>query len=120
MAASGTISVGATVTGTPTVGTDNIGPFNLTTGTAAAVRRDIVDLSAGANSIAIPTGAVGVLIIPPSGNGQTLVLEGAAADTGLKIHKTNPTFLSLETSSPSTAIVLTAGGTVTGMVVQFI
>tara|TARA_R110000868_G_scaffold395456_1_gene667128 strand:- start:4 stop:357 length:354 start_codon:yes stop_codon:yes gene_type:complete len=73
-------------------------------------------LSAGANTITLPTGGStvrGATIIPPSGNTQTLTLKGVTGDTGVPLHKTDPCSISFE--SGSTTFCLTAGGTVTGL-----
>lgn len=76
-----------------------------------------VNLASGANTISVPTAggvtAVGVWIIPPSGNAQTLTLKGVTGDTGVGLHPTNPAFVSL--ASGASSFVITAGGTVTGV-----
>ena len=72
------------------------------------------DLSSGNNAITVPSGAKGLTIKPPTGNAQTLTLKkGVNADTGVAIHKTDPTSLGLETGA---TVVLNAGGSVTGVV----
>lgn len=68
-------------------------------------------LSAGANTITVPTGATGVTIIPPTGNVVTLTLKGISGDTGIPLALASPTSIGL--ASGSSSFVLTAGGTVT-------
>lgn len=73
-------------------------------------------LSSGANTITAPTGGSTLscaTIVPPSGNTQTLTLKGVTGDTGVLLHKTDPTSLALD--STVTTFVLTAGGTITGL-----
>lgn len=71
------------------------------------------DLSSGNNTITVPSGAKGLTIKPPAANAQTLTLKGVNGDTGVAIHKTDPTSLGLETGA---TVVLNAGGSVTGVV----
>lgn len=68
-------------------------------------------LASGFNSIAVPTGAVAVTIIPPAGNTVTLTLKGITGDTGVPLHLTDPTSVGLATGS--TTIGITTSGTVT-------
>lgn len=73
-------------------------------------------LASGANTITAPTGGStlsGATIVPPSSNTQTLTLKGVTGDTGVLLHKTDPTSLALD--STDTTFVLTAGGTITGL-----
>ena len=75
----------------------------------------LVNLASGFNSVAVPTGsgAVGVTIVPPAGNTQTLTLKGVTGDTGVLLHKTDPTSLAIDSSV--TAIGITAGASITGV-----
>lgn len=83
-----------------------------------------VNLTTGANSFNTTTcpalaQAGAVWIIPPSGNGQSLVLKGISADTGLTMNPAAPMFWPLS-PSPQTAFVITAGGAVTGLILGFV
>lgn len=71
------------------------------------------DLSSGNNTITVPSGAKGLTLKPPSGNTQALILKGVNGDTGVAIHKTDPTSLGLETGA---TVVINAAGSVTGVV----
>lgn len=73
----------------------------------------IAALSAGNNSVSVPSGAKSVTIVPPSGNAQTLTLKGVNGDTGIALHATDPSSLAI--ASSVTAFVIAAGGTVTGI-----
>lgn len=80
----------------------------------------IVTLSSGANTITVPAGGstpTGVVILPPTGNVQTLTLKGVTGDTGIALHLTDPTSLAL--ASSVTSFVITAGGTVTGLLLYW-
>ncbi len=72
----------------------------------------IEDLEAGANTITVPTGAVGVTIILPSENTETLTLKGVSGDTGIALALTAPVSLSL---SSVASFVLTAGDAIEGV-----
>lgn len=56
----------------------NAGPFPLA-------------LTSGFNNVAIPTGAVGFSVIPPSNSAVAKTLKGVTGDTGVSISMTNPT-----------------------------
>lgn len=84
------------------------------TSTSSLGLPDFVNLAGGANTITVPsTSYTHVLILPPSGNVQTITLKGVSGDTGIAQSVTKPVLLSL--SSVST-FVLTAGGSITGVI----
>jgi len=90
--------------------------FDAASNAASPAQNDLVTLSSGANTITAPTGGSvpkGVTIIPPTNNDQTLTLKGVSGDTGIALHRTDPTSLALETGVSS--FVLSAGGTITGV-----
>lgn len=66
-------------------------------------------LASGANTITPPTGVVVVsaTLIPPSGNTQSITLKGVSGDTGIRLHNTDHTTISLHSSTAT--FVLTAG-----------
>jgi hypothetical protein len=65
-------------------------------------------LATGFNSIAVPPGSLGFILIPPVGSVITKTLKGITGDTGIPLHVTNPTWVSLP---PATATIgITAGG----------
>lgn len=95
------------------VGTETI---SAASNTASPGVMELISLVSGANTITAPTGGSTVkacTILPPSGNAQTLTLKGVTGDTGVAMHATDPTSLSL--ASSVTTFVITAGGAVTGM-----
>lgn len=73
-----------------------------------------VKLSSGDNTITAPaiTGltVTALTIIPPSGNTTLIKLKGVAADTGVALHKTDPTSIALDSSFVS--LVLNAAVTI--------
>ena len=85
--------------------------------TSANGQSDIVNLSNGFNTITIPTGGgtipTAVTIIPPDGNTNTITLKGVTGDTGISLHKLDPTTIGLNSSV--TTIGLTAGAAITGV-----
>jgi hypothetical protein len=66
-------------------------------------------LSSGANTITVPSGAVGVTLVPPVNNAVTMTLKGITGDTGIALSLVNPAHISL---SGVSTFVITAGGTI--------
>lgn len=77
----------------------------------------IQSLILGANTITAPvvSGLVvtGLMIIPPSGNTSLMTLKGVTGDTGVPIHKTDPTSLALDTTFVS--LVINAAAAIVGV-----
>jgi len=74
-----------------------------------------VNLSTGANTITAPVAAtpVRLTIVPPAGNIVLITLKGVTGDTGVPIHKTDPTTIGLD--STVVTLCLTAANTVNGV-----
>jgi hypothetical protein len=72
---------------------------------------DIVTLAIGANLITAPviTNLVvtGLTIIPPAGNVNLIVLKGVTGDTGINLHKTDPTSIALDITFVSLVLTVT-------------
>ena len=71
---------------------------------------------AGDNTVTVPTGGstpTAVTIVPPAGNTQAITLKGAGGDTGVALHKTDPTSLGI--GAAVTSFILNVAGTVTGI-----
>lgn len=80
---------------------------------------DLVNLSSGANTVTVNTKTAVLIVVPPTDNAQTITLKGISGDTGIELSPKAPFMLSFD-GSPPTSIILTAGGTVTGVqVLQF-
>lgn len=83
-----------------------------------------LNLTSGNNTInatvcpALPQ-AGGMILIPPTDNGQTLALKGITADTGIAISLVSPTLIGLA-PAPPTSFVITAGGAITGFQICWI
>jgi hypothetical protein len=86
--------------------------FNAAQNSSAPGVVGMQDLASGANTITVPTGATGVTIIPPAGNTETITAKGVTGDTGISLHRTNPSYIGLYSVS---TFVLTASGTVTAL-----
>lgn len=75
---------------------------------------ELVALASGANTITVPTSGSNlpkaVTIIPPTGNTTSITFKGVSGDTGVRLHDTDPSSISLHSSV--TTFVLTAGGTI--------
>lgn len=93
--------------------------FNAANNANAPGDIDVFTLASGNNTIPFPTGGTVVqaaTIIPPAGNTNTITVKGTNADTGVAIHKTDPTTLALDTTTTTqTSIVLTVGSTISGL-----
>jgi hypothetical protein len=86
--------------------------FAAVASTAGSGQNQLVNLTTGANTITVPTGAIAATILPPSGNTVAITLKGVTGDTGIALHKTDPTSLALNSVS---TFCLTAGGAITGV-----
>lgn len=114
MPATGTIAIDGLVEGLPT----GKRVFQASISSSAAVDHTVtVNLTAGTNTITVPSGTTAAVIIPPTTNTQTISLRGAAGDTGVALSRTKPTVLSFDTTV--TSFILVAGGTINGLVVAF-
>lgn len=80
---------------------------------ASPAQIETVTLAAGANTITPPTSATACTIVPPSGNTSTITLKGVTGDTGVVLHKTDPTSIGI--NSASDTFVLTAAAEITGV-----
>lgn len=90
--------------------------FSAANNAASPGQIDIVTLANGANTITPPAGGStpkAVTIIPPSGNVTLITLKGIAGDTGVALHKTDPTTIALD--SPTATFVLNAGAQIVGV-----
>lgn len=90
--------------------------FSAANNTSSPGQMDIVTLASGANTITPPTGGstpTACTIIPPSTNTDTIILKGVTGDTGVSLHKTDPTSIGL--NSPTGTFVLTAGAQIAGV-----
>ena len=74
-------------------------------------------LSSGANTITVPS-STGVTvtactIIPPTGNTTSITFKGVTGDTGVRLHNTDPSSISI--NSDVTSFCLTAGAAIQGV-----
>lgn len=90
--------------------------YSASSNTASPGSVTVHTLSAGANTITVPTGGFTVkaaTIIPPVGNTAAITLKGIAGDTGIILSDTEPTSIAFETAPAN--FVINAGGTITGL-----
>jgi hypothetical protein len=77
----------------------------------------LVSLTNGFTTVTAPviSGIVvtGLTIVPPAGNTNLITLKGITGDTGVPIHKTDPTSIALDTTFTSLGLV--AVTTITGV-----
>ena len=78
----------------------------------------IISLASGANTITVPLipGVIvvtGLTIIPPAGNTSLMTLKGVAGDTGIALHKTDPTSIGLDLAF--TSLVINAAAKIDGV-----
>ncbi len=69
----------------------------------------LLALSSGFNTVSVPTGAIGCLLVPATGSAITKTLKGLTGDTGVPIRTDGPTLLWLPNSTASFG--LTTSGT---------
>lgn len=78
-----------------------------------ALFTELVNFASGGNTINIPAGAKGLTMAPPVGNTTGIFLKGVSGDTGFRIHNTDPSTMTFDTST--TSIVFRALGAITGV-----
>jgi hypothetical protein len=91
--------------------------FSAASNTNSPASENIYTLAVGANTITLPTGGStpkGATIIPPVGNEETITLKGVSGDTGIALHKTDPTSITFDSPAPA-SFVLTAGDEIEGL-----
>lgn len=80
---------------------------------------DYVTLSAGHNTIAVPSAATAVTIVPPTGNAIAITLKGSdgdetlGEDRGIRLHNTDPATIAID--SATTTFRLHAAGEIEGL-----
>lgn len=77
---------------------------------------ELKTLANGNNTITVPTAGstpTAVTIVPPGDNATAITLKGVNADTGIRIHDTDPTTIALDDSVAS--FVLNAGAEIIGV-----
>ena len=109
---SSTLTISGSSVGEP-AGSRAIGPVSITNATAVGETISMA-LANGDNVITIPTGAVAVLIVPPSGNASTITYRTSLnnADGGVPISQGTFPFLHSFPSTPPTTITLKATGAI--------
>jgi len=77
----------------------------------------IVTLATGANTLTAPVitdlVVTGLTIIPPAGNTSLMTLKGVTGDTGIKLHDTDPSSISLDSTFVS--LVINAAAEIVGV-----
>lgn len=111
MAKTSRVSIGITVEGDGETGTYVPPTSPITNATAPQGGPIAYALSAGNNVITIPTGAIGVIIVPAATNGNAKTLKGVAGDTGVALRTNAPSVISFATGS--TVFSINATGTET-------
>ncbi len=74
--------------------------FTDTVNASSPSQDTFVNLASGANTITAPVAATPTrcTIVPPAGNIVLLTLKGVTGDTGVPLHKTNPTTFAVDSS----------------------
>lgn len=83
---------------------------------ASPAEIDLVTLSAGDNTITVPTSGStpkSCTIVKPSDNELAIKLKGHAADVGVRLHDTDPDTVSLHSSQAT--IILNAAAEIVGV-----
>lgn len=86
--------------------------FDAVVNSAGSGQNQLVNLSSGANTITVPSGAVAVTIIPPAANAVAMTLKGVAGDTGIALSLLAPSSISLLSVS---SFVINAASAITGV-----
>jgi len=80
-------------------GSSAIAPAVITNATSVSNITVQTFVAATFAAVVVPAGAVGYVMKPPAGNLGTITLKGVTGDTGVQLHKTNPSAGSLEVSA---------------------
>jgi hypothetical protein len=83
---------------------------------ASPAQIDVVTLASGPNTITPPSSGTtpkALTILPPAGNTVLITLKGVTGDTGVPLHKTDPTSIGVD--STLTTLVLTAAAEIAGV-----
>lgn len=112
------MAVTATRSTTITYSVDVVGTQTLTaaSNTASPGSVEIKTLASGFTAHTPPTGGttvVALTLVPPSGNTTALTLKGVTADTGIRLHNTDPSTITIDPSV--TSIGLTTGAQIVGV-----
>jgi hypothetical protein len=70
---------------------------------------------AGNNTVTVPPLSGGMIIIPPIGNTQALILKGVNGDTGMPLHLTAWYAQAFPVAGPPANFVINVSGTVTNL-----
>lgn len=118
MAASGTLSVGGSISDMPT-GSRTVGPLTMTAAAASGVVIHVI-LQSGANTITLPTAiAPSMAVIKlPATNTALVTLKGVTGDTGIVIGKTGFAVIPFNSASPPTDFCLTSAALQTGLTTE--
>jgi len=118
MPATGTLTIGGSITDQPT-GNRTLGPITQTSSAASGVVQQII-LQSGANTITLPTAIKPTLAIIklPATNTHLVTLKGVTGDTGVVIGKTGAAVIPFNAASPPTDFCLTSADTQTGLVTE--
>lgn len=83
---------------------------------ASPAEIDLVTLSAGDNTITVPTSGTtpkACTIVKPTNNATLIKLKGAGGDTGIKLHNTDPDTISIDATQ--TSFILNAAAQIDGV-----
>ena len=99
--------------------TNEVIPINAANNAASLVEQRGLNLASGDNTLSIPV-VNGVTftrltLIPPAGNTQLIKLKSVGGDSGVQLHKTDPTSLGIDSTLAS--VVLNAAGIVNDFLV---
>lgn len=99
-------------------GYTNIGPYSIPNVTANNYSQRMDTLASGANTIAVPSWAGTMIIVPNPSNIIALTFKGVAGDTGVAMSPDQPWIVSFAASPPA-SIVINAASTL-GTLTTFI
>jgi len=78
-----------------------------------------ITLANGANTIAVPTWAVGCIIRPNPLNAVAMTLKGVTGDTGIPLDLTGPSLINFPATPPATFVLTSTGAGATVTTIEF-
>lgn len=97
---------------TPDGGTESVGPISIV-GTIVP-QRTFLALQSGNNTFAVPTGAVGCIITPPSTGGVVLKVKTVSGDTGMDIPEGSSSLVLFDSLNLPSDLYINAASTMSG------
>lgn len=79
-----------------------------------------VNITTGQTTIAIPSGAIGVKVKPPTANATLFTVAATNTDAGFPLSRTTPSYIAFDMASPPTVFYMVTLGTINGIALEWV